>query len=54
MFEVGEQIQLIHTGEPGKVLMIDHQHEQVEIEFRDKSAAVHNFKQIEKVEHCQN
>ncbi|WP_299831706.1 hypothetical protein [uncultured Metabacillus sp.] len=49
MFEVGEQVQLVHTKEPGKVLMIDHQHEQAELEFQDGSYFVYNFKQIEKV-----
>lgn len=50
MFTVGEKVQLIHTGEPGKVLMIDHQHEQVEVEFEDNSCAVYKINQIEKVD----
>ncbi|MGM7720657.1 hypothetical protein [Metabacillus sp. Hm71] len=54
MFKVGEQVQLVHTKEPGVVLMIDHQHEQVEILYEDNSCEVRNFKMIEKVKHCQN
>lgn len=49
LFSVDEKVKLIHTEEPGKVLMIDHQHEQVELEFKDGSCAVYQFNQIEKV-----
>lgn len=50
MFAVGDNVKLKHTGETGVVVMIDYQHEQVELEFEDKSCAVHSFDQIDKVE----
>lgn len=54
MFSVGEKVFLIHTEEPGEVLVIDHQHEQAELEFEDKSCGVYDFKIIRKVINCQS
>lgn len=54
LFTVGEKVHLIHTEETGIVLVIDHQHEQVEILYEDNSCEVRNFKMIEKVIDCQS
>lgn len=44
-----EQVELVATGEIGKVVMVDLIYKQAEVEFPDKSASVYFFTNLRKV-----
>jgi hypothetical protein len=49
MFKENEEVILIHTGEVGKVLMVDDINKQAEVEFPDESCFVYSYNQLKKV-----
>lgn len=49
MLKENDQVMLIHTGEVGKVLIVDDEYKQAEIEFSDGSYFVYSFEKLRKV-----
>ncbi|MGG3890225.1 hypothetical protein [Metabacillus fastidiosus] len=50
MLKIGDPVKLKHTGEKAKIILLDRQHNQAELLFKDNSHAVHSLNSIEKVD----